>query len=844
MLDLIKEVAVFPDGGTCARMGGVEGAGTPAPDLSAGTQRCAESFPQFAGYLTTWKNGIYCTCFIYTQMEKKNFLFVTLDALITDTAWYVSKEGHEVKLYTENPDDKEVGDGFVTKIDDWKSEVDWADVIVFDDVLGQGKKADALRKAGKAVIGGTAYTDRLEDDRAFGQEELMAVGIPVIPHKNFTSFDDAILYVQENPGRYVVKSSGEMQNVKSLLFVGEEESGKDVLYILDAYKQAWAKQIRTFQLQKRVVGVEVAVGAFFNGKEFVYPINVNFEHKKLFPGDIGPQTGEMGCYDEETEVLTKSGWKFFRDVTYEDAFATLNNEGLMEYNRPTAIVRYSHHKKMIRIRNRATDLLVTPDHNMFGQEANQYRKDELQWGFVKAKDLPAQFVVPCSATWRGDERQAFELPGISRFHFEGRSVAQKRVQPKLIPMDDWLAFLGLWLAEGSTSASGYAVHVAQVHERKKKAVEEAVTRLPFAFRKVKDGWKCDDKQLWSYLRPLGSALTKFVPEEVKSLSPRQLGILFDHMCLGDGNMQKNGFRIYYTVSRRLADDAQELLLKLGRVGIVKKRAAREGAIGKRAFKETHPCFEVIERIKKTVAWLDRRDTSVVDYAGDVHCVSVPYHTLYVRRRGKPLWCGNTLMFWSSPNNMFNSTLKKMEPKLAAENYVGYIDLNCIVNANGVYPLEFTARFGYPTIAIQQEGIVMPISEFLYGLATGTLEKFKTRTGFQIGVRIVVPPFPFKDRKTFEVNSKDAVIMFKKPSPEGIHIEDVKLVNNNEWVVTGTSGVILIVVGTGSTVKQTQKNVYNKVDNIMIPNMYYRTDIGDKWAEDSDKLHNWGYLREG
>jgi phosphoribosylamine--glycine ligase len=30
---------------------------------------------------------------------------------------------------------------------------------------------------------------------------------------------------------------------------------------------------------------------------------------------------------------------------------------------------------------------------------------------------------------------------------------------------------------------------------------------------------------------------------------------------------------------------------------------------------------------------------------------------------------------------------------------------------------------------------------------------------------------------------------------------------------------------------------------MIPNMYYRTDIGDRWFEDSDKLHNWGYLRE-
>jgi phosphoribosylamine--glycine ligase len=429
-------------------------------------------------------------------VDKKKFLFVTIDALIADTAWQVSKEGHEVRFYTENPEDKEVGDGFVAKVDDWKKEVDWADIIVFDDVLGQGKKAEALRKAGKLVVGGTAYTDRLEDDRAFGQEELKSIGINIIQHENFTSFDDAIAYVQANPGRYVVKSSGEAQNMKTLLFVGEEEGGKDVIYILDAYKKAWAKQIKSFQLQKRILGVEVAVGAFFNGKEFVYPINVNFEHKKLFPGDIGPQTGEMG----------------------------------------------------------------------------------------------------------------------------------------------------------------------------------------------------------------------------------------------------------------------------------------------------------------------------------------------------------TLMFWTDPNNMFNSTLKKMEPKLASEGYVGYIDLNCIVNSYGIYPLEFTARFGYPTIMIQQEGILMPISEFLYGLAEGSFQKFKAKSGFQMGIRIVVPPFPFTDKKTFEVNSKDAVIMFKKPSTEGIHIEDVKLVNG-DWVVTGTSGVILVVAGTGPTVRQTQKNVYNKVENIMIPNMYYRTDIGDKWFEDSDKLHSWGYLRE-
>ena len=45
-------------------------------------------------------------------------------------------------------------------------------------------------------------------------------------------------------------------------------------------------------------------------------------------------------------------------------------------------------------------------------------------------------------------------------------------------------------------------------------------------------------------------------------------------------------------------------------------------------------------------------------------------------------------------------------------------------------------------------MITPIGEVLYGLAEGTLTRFKTRSGFQVGVRIVVPPFPFNDPETF------------------------------------------------------------------------------------------------
>ena len=85
----------------------------------------------------------------------KKFLFITIDNLIGDIAWHLIKEGHKVKYYIQDQGERDIADGFVPKVDDWKKEVDWADVIVFDDVLGQGAKAQKLREQGKFVIGGT-----------------------------------------------------------------------------------------------------------------------------------------------------------------------------------------------------------------------------------------------------------------------------------------------------------------------------------------------------------------------------------------------------------------------------------------------------------------------------------------------------------------------------------------------------------------------------------------------------------------------------------------------------------------------------------------------------------------
>jgi phosphoribosylamine--glycine ligase len=70
--------------------------------------------------------------------------------------------------------------------------------------------------------------------------------------------------------------------------------------------------------------------------------------------------------------------------------------------------------------------------------------------------------------------------------------------------------------------------------------------------------------------------------------------------------------------------------------------------------------------------------------------------------------------------------------------------------------------------------------------------------------------------------------------------DIKLVDD-VWHLAGDSGYALIVTGSGFTVAEARKMAYNRVENIILQNKFYRTDIGLRWNSDSDRLQSWGYL---
>lgn len=408
-------------------------------------------------------------------------------------AYAMQEEGWQVKFYIEERPMREIGTGFLPKVRDWRKHEAWADFIVFD-YTGWGAEAVRLRKEGKVVFGGSPYTDNLELDRNFGQEALRSHKIHTLPFWEFGSFQEAIAFVEHQPNAYVIKPSGETQELKQLLFVGKDDRGEDVKRLLSAYERSWGDTFGRFQLQRRVKGVEMSISAFFNGTEFVKPYNVTFEHKKLFPKEVGVSTGEMG----------------------------------------------------------------------------------------------------------------------------------------------------------------------------------------------------------------------------------------------------------------------------------------------------------------------------------------------------------TAMFWTQDSPLFDRTLKRFKATLTKEDFRGHIDINCIVNGNGIYPLEFTSRFGYPQLCIQRAGITEPIGNVLFEIAKGERMELQARKGFQVGAFIAVPPFPYDDKKTFELFSKDAVVVLQKGKTEGIHPMHLKRVGG-QWLITGDTGLAVLVSGTGLTMRDAQRVMYNRISSVLINNGYYRTDIGDRWFEDSDKLMSWGIL---
>jgi phosphoribosylamine--glycine ligase len=215
-------------------------------------------------------------------------------------------EGHDVRVHVAAEDSRDVLVGLLAFEPDLHAGLAWVgrDGLILVEDLGWGELQDRLRAEGRHVVGGSAFGDRLEGDRAFGQAFLRELGMTTLPAHTFDSFADAIAFVEAHPARYVVKFHGS-DLPSDANYVGMWDDGADVLATLIRHRDRWPDP-PAFSLMAHVEGVETGLGAFFDGERFVGPINLDWEHKRFFAGDVGELTCEMG-----TVVTYRGGEKLF-----------------------------------------------------------------------------------------------------------------------------------------------------------------------------------------------------------------------------------------------------------------------------------------------------------------------------------------------------------------------------------------------------------------------------------------------------------------------------------------------------------------------------------------------------
>lgn len=330
------------------------------------------------------------------------------------------------------------------------------------------------------------------------------------------------------------------------------------------------------------------------------------------------------CYDDQTEILTQHrGWQLFKNLLPTDAVATLQDGVRLEYHVPTEWHDYPYAGELICLNSQELDLAVTPDHRCYVK-----RRYADGWEMLAAKDIYGKHGVRFKRTaeWRD------------------RPCSESEVR--------YYEYLGFWFAEGSAQTTGlrrsgrdrtgpyYQYHRDRVVVTQIKYPEyaAAVTEVAARWWRADGKWRREGKNFVITSREMASAFSQFgkshtkrVPQWIKDAPVSLLRAFIKGYLLGDGHIKsgRHDQTNATTRSAQLADDLQEIAFKAG-YACCRSRQPQSGMHyicirGERKADPTTKC-----------AYWSRRP-----YQGHVYCVRVPGGILYVRRNGKPVWCGNT-----------------------------------------------------------------------------------------------------------------------------------------------------------------------------------------------------------
>jgi phosphoribosylamine---glycine ligase len=196
--------------------------------------------------------------------------------------------------------------------------------------------------------------------------------------------------------------------------------------------------------------------------------------------------------------------------------------------------------------------------------------------------------------------------------------------------------------------------------------------------------------------------------------------------------------------------------------------------------------------------------------------------------------GNLVWACERDDPIAQETVLRMEGFLREHSYRGAIDVNAVVNEEGVYALEFTPRFGYdafPTLLYAlYEG---SMGELLWDIASGAgRARMDVSNNFGAGIRLSVPPWPseqFKAERGIPIRGIAQARLATDLYPYDVELEEDRL------VTSGAYGIVGVMNASGETIEESFSEAYRKARRVKCPDLQYRTDLQEVCEKDYRKL---------
>ncbi len=182
---------------------------------------------------------------------------------------------------------------------------------------------DACEEAGVLCFGPRAYPARLEGSKSFAKQIMEKAGVPTANFAVFSNYNSAAAYVRSRDCSLVVKADG-LAAGKGVVVAKNTQEALDALDAM-MVKKVFGTAGETVVIEDTLIGEEASFLAFCQG-DTVIPLPSAQDHKAVFDGDTGPNTGGMGAYSP-APVLPEHRYAEVVDAVIRPVLAALAAEG-------------------------------------------------------------------------------------------------------------------------------------------------------------------------------------------------------------------------------------------------------------------------------------------------------------------------------------------------------------------------------------------------------------------------------------------------------------------------------------------------------------------------------------